>query len=316
MPVVGIIDPSWEAWKMDNVGFFPKWFTKDELLESAVDAPAKWSAWPYELIKAVLNEQQERDYISSTMLVDGCYRAKVIERREDFVESLDNLYAAFRGTAIHRLLEGARRPNAIAEGRFWVTLDVPKAGPVEVSCSPDLVYSGHPGALVDYKTTESPPPYGDPWPNHTQQLNVNRYLVNHAERWELPDGQELPWDPRDLSIKSLYIVYLTPKGPKVLECVKSQPFTLKNGNDTMRKQPYVWSDRGVEDFLLPRLEAMVRALDAYPKWPKGLEDYPGWAGPASWDCPGYPLCKLPNCLAKRYGKGGYFTWHKDGGEKP
>jgi hypothetical protein len=267
-------------------------------------------------VKAVLDEQQERDYISSSMLVDGCYRSKVIERREPYVEALERLWAPFMGTMVHRTLEHSARPGGVAEARFFTTFDLPKVGKVEVSCSPDLVYAGHPGALVDYKKTELAPPFGDPWPNHTQQVNVNRYIVNHAEKWEMPDGQEIPWDPRTLSIKSLYLVYLTPKGPKVLECLKSQPYHYKNGSEGMKKQPYVWSDRGVEDFLLPRLEAMLKALDAYPEWPTGLEDYPGWAGPASWECPGYPLCKLPDCLAKRAGGRGYLIWDKDGGDKP
>jgi hypothetical protein len=44
-------------------------------------------------------------------------------------------------------------------------------------------------------------------------------------------------------------------------------------------------------------------LEAYPEWPAGLEDMPGFEGPAGWACPGKPLCSLPNCLAKRYPNG-------------
>lgn len=315
MPVIGVVDPKWEAWSMDNVGQFPRWYEKDELLEYAVDAPPGWSDWTYEVINACLAEQQERDYISTSMLVDGCYRSKVIERRAEYVAELEDMWAPFLGTLVHRTLENSVRPGGVAEARFWTTFDVPKVGKVEVSCSPDAVFSGTPkGSLVDYKKTEQAPPYGNPWGNHTQQVNLNRFIVNNAVRWETQDGSDLPWNPRTLAIGSLYIVYMTPKGPKLMECLKAQPWKFKNGNEGTKKLPYVWSDRGVLDFLEPRLYNMLRALDAYPEWPAGLEDEPGWAGPAGWDCPGYPLCKLPRCLAKRYSNG-YLVWDKDGGDR-
>ena len=59
--------------------------------------------------------------------------------------------------------------------------------------------------------------------------------------------------------------------------------------------------------LEPRVAMFKKALDApYIEkngvrtlaWPEGAELL--WGGEPGYECPGYPLCKLPNCLAKRY----------------
>lgn len=301
MPLLGLVDPSHTQRRQDKPGELPRWLPTEELLQQAVDAGPKWSPWPYELIHAALEEWQERDYISTTMLVGGCARSKVIERMEDFILDLDSLYASLRGTQIHRTLEHSARPGSIAEGRFFTTLYVPGKGDVEVSCSPDLVT---PADVVDYKApTEQTgvPTYGYPWRSHVEQLQLNRYIVNHAERWDY--SGDLPFDPREVRFKHLYVVYLGPRGPKVIECQKSVEVELKSGGVGNKKFPDVWSDEEVEELLVPAVVGMVKALSAYPEWPEGLETYPGFEGPVGWRCPGKPWCKLPDCLAKRYPDG-------------
>lgn len=308
MPLAGLIDPSHTERKADEPGRLPQWYSTEVLLGMAEEASPKWSPWTWELISAALDQWQERDYISTTMLVGGCSRSKVLERRENFILSLDSLWAAFRGTQIHRTLEFNARPQSLAEARFFTTIRVPKAGKVEVSCSPDLV-TETPTAVVDYKAPtndSSIPMYGYPWHSHIDQLQFNRYIINHAERWDLQEGDELPWDPRDLKFEHLYVVYLGSKGPKVIECQKSEEVLFKNGNKGNRKHPDIWSDEQVEDVLLPRLTGMVKALDAYPEWPDDLGDYPGFEGPPGWGCPGPPWCRFPDCMAKRWPNG--FIW--------
>ena len=320
MGLVGIIDPSHEERKKDREGRLPKWFPRDELLTRFETASPKFSPYSYEVVAAALDQWEDRDYISTTMLVGGCARSKVLERREDFVLDLDGLWPAFRGTQVHRTLEFSFRPGAIAEGRFFTTLYVPGKGDVEVSCSPDVI-TPRPAAVVDYKAPvddRSIPSWGYNWPSYIDQLQFNRYIVNHAERWVLPEGVDMAFDPRTLVFKHLYIVYLGSRGPKVIECQKAvdQPMKTKEGTKTV-KVPDVWSDEYVEERLLPRLLGMVKALDGYPEWPEGLEEFPGFEGPAlpdwliqahldngapdpRWKCPGKPWCKLPDCLAKRY----------------
>jgi hypothetical protein len=306
MPLVGLIDPSHDGRRRDAPGILPKWYPRDELVDIFVNAPPKFSPWTYELVAAALDQWQDRDYISSTMLVDGCSRSKVLERREDFVVDLDSLWPAFRGTQLHRTLEFYNRPDSLAEARFFTKLFVPRKGEVEISCSPDIV-TVRPNAIGDYKAPvqdTSIPSYGYPWPNQTQQLNFNRYIVNHAQRWDLREGDSLPWDPHDLKFERLYIVYLGSRGPKVLEVQKAEKIPNKAGTgEYTRKFPDIWSDGYCEDLLIPRLTGMVKALEAYPEWPDDLGEYPGFEGPAGWACPGKPWCKLPDCLAKRYPNG-------------
>jgi len=111
---------------------------------------------------------------------------------------------------------------------------------------------------------------------------------------------DMPFNPRTWECEHLFIVYLGPKEPKTIEVVKSVDHRTPNNKVVKRKKPYIMPDDQLEEtILMPRLEAMVRALDTYPEWPAGVEDV--WGGAAGWDCPGPPLCYLPNCLAKRRG---------------
>lgn len=312
MPLLGMVDPSHDERHDDEPGRLPIWAPVEEVLETARTASPKWSPWTYELVAAAIDEWQERDYISTTMLTGGCARGKVLERKEEFIITLDSMYAALRGTQIHRTLEYTARPGGLAEGRFFTNVTV--AGEkVELSCSPDII---HPPALGDYKVTESPPNFAHPYKGHKLQLNFNRYIVNNATRWELGDGQELPWNPRGVEFENLYIVYLGPKGPKVIECTKSIEVTFLNGNKGKKWLPYVMTDDEVYDLMKPKLEAMVVALNAYPEWPFPDDDefvykpheedspgYTGFEGPPGWRCPGKPWCSLPDCLAKRFPHG-------------
>lgn len=308
MPMVGVIDPSHDERSAHDDGRLPAWLSKEDVLQASLDGGPKWSPWPYELLKAGFDNHQERDYISVTMLTGGCGRGKVIERQADFIGDMDSMYASLKGTQIHRTLELAARPGAVAEHRFFTTLSV-KGLDVELSCSPDTVVFEEPyTAIYDWKTTENPPTFGYPWKSHDRQLQYNRWLVNHAEKWVDQDGHpvDLPFNPWETAFKHLAIVYLGPKGPKVIEVTKTREVTTPNNKVVKRKMPYVWSDDEVLDDMMPRLEAMVRALDAYPEWPFEGEEAPGFEGPDGWGCPGKPWCSLPMCLAKRFPNG--LTW--------
>ncbi len=133
--------------------------------------------------------------------------------------------------------------------------------------------------------------------------------MNHATKWLDPEGTTdtpIPVDPRTIQFTQLSVVYLGPKEPKTILIEKTAEAKTPNGATIKRKQPDVWSDKVCRNFLDPRLEGLEMALASYPEWPEGLESYPGFEGPASWQCPGPPLCYLPMCLAKRWPNG--LTW--------
>lgn len=306
MPLIGLVDPSHNERAQDEPGRLPTWMPVEEVLHHARTGDPKWSPWPYELIRAAVNEHQERDYISSTMLTGGCGRGKVLERKADYVGDVDSMYASLMGTLVHRTLEHSARSNSVAEYRFFTDFELADGREVVVSCSPDaVIYEGETG-IWDWKKTDNPPTFGYPWKSHDRQVQYNRYIVNHAKTWHDADGVEttLPFSPWELVFKHLVLVYLGPKGPKVIEVMKTQEVpSPKTGKPVKRKMPYIWPDAEVEADLMPRLEAMVLALDSYPEWPEGLETMAGFEGPAGWACPGRPWCSLPNCLAKRYPEG-------------
>lgn len=305
MPMVGVVDPSHDERAAQEEGRLPVWAPVDQVLEAAMTGNPKWSPWPYELIKAATEEHQERDYISTTMLTGGCGRGKVLERRADYVGDIDSMYASLMGTLLHRTLEYESRPNAVAEWRFFTDIEV-GGRTIEVSCSPDVVvYEDEPG-IWDWKKTENPPTFGYAWKNHDRQLQYNRYIVNNAKHWTDQNGDEVaaPFDPWSVVFRHLAVVYLGPKGPKVIEITKTQEVPTPRGDKTVRrKAPFIWDDEAVLDDLMPRLKGTLIALDAYPEWPDGLNEFPGFEGPAGWACPGRPWCSLPNCLAKRYPNG-------------
>lgn len=324
MPLVGIIDPSHYERAHAKAGRLPNWLTLDEALLLSQAPNPKWSPWTFELIQAALGEHQERGKrLSTTSLTAPCPRAEVLKRSVDYIGSLDDMYAALRGTMVHRTLETYTRLGAIAEGRFYTHID-----DIEISGSPDLVTED---TVYDYKVPAEAtgvPSFGYPFRHQTEQLMMNAFILRHAEKWDLPPGLNgLPFDPREHPVKHAVIVYLGPKMPKVIEYLVSQEFTTPSGVTKKLKRPYIWSDQEVlagydEDDrkhggLRAKLHLMRNALDSYPDWPEPYYDpdtdttYTAeyvWGGEPGWACPGAPICRIPGCLAQR--KPERYTWEK------
>lgn len=316
MPVIGVVDPSHDEVMNNTLGRYPRWYPVQSIINQANEADPKWSQWSYELLKAMLDELIDEagdpyhvgDNITTTALVGGCPRSKVLERKEDFIATVGSFYAMFRGTMIHRTLEYAARPGSAVEARFHTTV----AG-VPLTCKPDLITPQ--GDLYDYKFTENPPTFGYPWRDHTLQVQYNAFIVRHAEKMsQCPDPSQVGfW--RENEQRSATLMYLGPKGPKPIVVEKMQPWFDDKGRESKKKQPYMWTDEEVlegvsgkwlmpgtkEPGLIQRIEAMAEAFDSYPKFPASFAKTFG--GQEDWRCPGPPLCHLPECLAKRYPNG-------------
>lgn len=308
MPVIGYVDPRHKVREAEIDGLAPPWLTPEELLQQSRFWTPKESVWTHEMIAAAIGEAQDRDYISTTMLVGGCPRSKVLERKEEYISSLDGGQASLWGTLIHRTLEGSARPGSIPEARFFTELEGMK-----LSCSPDLITAE--GDLYDYKFSEEAPPFNYPWRGHTLQVMYNAFIVRHATGSDSP--QFITRDVPD--IKSCTLVYITPRrAPKPITLEKKQPTWGKNGKEVWKNQPYVWSDEEVleghdnshpnEPGLVERLQAMKQGLEEYPTLSPEVAKV--WGGPnLDWRCPGKPYCSLPNCLAKRWPGG--LRWDRE-----
>jgi hypothetical protein len=309
MPLVGVVEPSHsELRRKDKVGYLPNWLPLDDVLEH-IGSSIKWAPWTYELVSAMLDEHQERlERISVSSLVAHCPRAEVIKRKADYITALEDLYIPFRGTMVHRTMEMNRHPTSIAEARFYTTVDG-----IEFSCSPDLLDQE---VLFDYKVTQTPPAYNYPYRHHTEQVEMNAFIARHAERWDLPERMDsLPFDPREHPVSHVAVVYLGPKWVKVLEVEKKEEVFLPTGKFAKVQVPFVWPDPYVLKVLRPRLHLFKNALDSYPEWPEPWTDMSNvgkdgkfttykaedvWGGEPGWHCPGPPLCKLPDCVARRW----------------
>jgi len=312
VPLVGVVDPSHSTSERDKgmPGVLPPWVTVEESLER-VQASVKWAPWTFELLSAMYAEFQERgDRITSSALVSACPRAEVMKRKADYVDELSNIYVPFRGTMVHRTMEYHADENAIAEARFYTTIDG-----IQVSCSPDLLSTT---VLDDYKVTETPPMYNYPYVHHKEQVEFNAYVARHAEKWDLPKGRtSLPFDPREHPVKAVRVIYLGPKFVKVLVIEKKEEvFDGKTGKFKKTQVPFVWPDKLVLKVFRPRLHIFKNALDSYPEWPEPWVDVEDinkktgeprvytaeelWGGEPEWRCPGPPICNLPNCMARRH----------------
>lgn len=308
MPIIGVIAPDHDERQAAKAGRLPVWKPVEAVVEQSLNSSPKWSPWSYELLAAALGEQEERgDNISTTALTSPCPRSVVLERKENYVVSMDELWRAFRGTMVHYVLEAAARENSIAEVRFFAPmLDE------TISCKPDLVTAD--GTIWDYKNTAEVPRYDYPYAGHTEQLQFNRWIIANAVKWEKDDEPyDLPFDVRHMEFEHLAIMYMDIDGPKPLECVTTIEVPTGPGAKyptKKKKVPDVWDDEkvlwGWKDYagqeipgLVDRFKAMRLALNEYPNFPKGLAEE--WGGEATWECPGFPHCPLKGkCLASRY----------------
>lgn len=312
MPLVGVVKPNARE-AIPHAGTKPEWVTPEALLEELAEANLLDSHWTFEMANAALSQVQSRgDMISTTALVTSCFRNEVIKRREDYVEDLNELYSRLRGTAGHGMLEFAQSSRAIAEVRFFTTIDGE-----EISGQPDLLTAEH---LLDYKfpTDQNSIPMQNLFHNQTEQLMINAFICRHAERWD-PEDAELAFDPRDELPEMVGIVFVGPKRPKVM-VYKRQAEGIRGVNGKVMKRqprlPYVWNDAEVLDTIRPRLHLLRRALESYPEWPEPWTNPDNnhtydtdevWGGESGdWTCPGPPVCYFQTCLAKR--KPGSYVW--------
>lgn len=299
MPIIGILDPSHEERSASRkVGYVPRWLTPEALLDRAYHSEPGWSPYSYELIASILSEQEDRgDSISTTALIGPCPRSTVLERKAEYIESLETLWRAWKGTMVHYVLEANARPNSIAEVRFIMPY-----GNDKLSCKPDLITQE--GVMWDYKNTANMPYGSYPKSYHTEQLQINRWVVNNATQWTKNSKPcTLPWNPHELKFTNLVIEYLGVDYPKALETTKSVQVPNKTGPGSHAvRVPYVWPDDEVKERVKDRYSALRAALAAYPEWPDGIEEV--WGGERGWACPGWPYCPLRgSCLASRYPNG-------------
>lgn len=239
-----------------------------EALEQAADREKGCGGYTYELLAWLADCQQDRgNRISTTTLTTKCLRSEALKRTMPYFEKPKGLWAAARGTFFHGVLEVHAHPRAIAEARYWTTWE---GDPL--SGSPDLV-DPPAGYLSDYKNAKDMPMFY-PWKGHIEQLQVNRWLVDHADRVEYQGDEFNLTDP---AIRSrfvparwdrLEVVYMDEKGSKPMTIKKTEQAATKVGGVKNVKVPDIWTDDRVENDLIgPRYEAAKKALNGdVPLW--------------------------------------------------
>lgn len=327
MPTAGIVLPTHSEYEADQQGRAPNWAPLEEAIQRAQHWHPKRSPWPYELLHAILSDQIEHkgkhERVSATMLL-GCPRSAVLERKEDYIATLDDFYRMLRGTMVHRTLEKSARPGALVEAHFLTEIEG-----IEFSAKPDIITPD--GDLMDYKVVEKVPQNHYPWRSNTLQVQYTAYAIRHAKSMTLnkgePNEEKYEGNIPAPNIRSCTLVYLGPDGPKPITVEAKLPHVFPGGREGFKNKPYVWSDDEVlkghgyrehgsdstyhknEAGLVERVQAMRLALDMYPDFPPEVCEIWGGKPEDGWRCPGKPWCKFPNCLAKRYPNG--LTWERD-----
>lgn len=247
----------------------------------------------YELMASMLATVQDReDRISTTTLTSKCLRSEFLKRKEPYVEDPKRMYASFRGTMFHGQLERFAHPQAIAEARYHVD-NALGLGPL--SGSPDLIdpKTGH---LYDYKFTKENPRWERAWGDHVEQLQVNRWLVDKADRVEF-QGFEFNMDDRanqarfrPIDWQGLIVMYLDDKGPKPILITRSEQVQKKTGPGTKAvRVADIWSDDRVESYITERYVAAQTALKDNVL-PDITPAYEGWQHPLCGFCPKKTSC--------------------------
>lgn len=200
------------------------------------DKKYKECEYPPEILAGMNAVQEDRgESISVTSLL-GCLRCIYLGRKEEFYAPPEDLYATFRGSIAHYVVQKHSLPDCVVEKRFFKTI-----GGIKITGKPDLIVPSI-GLLRDYKTCkEVPRSYkggSQPYTNHNQQLQLYRWLV--AEEFE---------------IKKLDVVYMDMSQFKTCEVKR------------------IWTDDEVEEFLLPRATVLRNAFQK-GMIPKVHEEYP------------------------------------------
>lgn len=288
-------------------------WTIDEVLEKHLANRRNSCEWTYELAAAMLHNavqhpsNEDPSRISTTTLTSKCLRQSALDRTNGFTIELADLYASFRGTAVHAQLEKFVNPGCYGEVRFGIP-DLGKQIPLLKKLLPrkDRSFSGSPdlvdpqvGILYDYKRTKNVPRFNTVWPDHIEQLNINRWLVDHADFVEVtqPTPSEYEsgivnrdeergvttYDLTDINVRyrfvpvewqELVIVYVDDQGPKPITVTESIDVPTKvPGNTKKARIPALWSDDRVEEYIAEKYVAARTALTAgIAPIPKGWEN--------------------------------------------
>ena len=254
----------------------------------------------YELLSSMFAQVQDRgDRISTTTLTSKCKRQLALTRSVDYAEEPEKMWPSFRGTMYHGQLELHAAPGAIEEARFHVDLD--GLGPL--SGSPDLVDVSQ-GILYDYKTTKEVPRFNYVWGDHVEQLNVNRWLVDHAHK---ATYQHQEYDLTSPEVRKMFvpehwndliIVYIDDRGPKPISATRSEDVPKADGKGTKKVRVLdLWNNEKAENWIREKYAEAQFALDG--SWEGGLPPVPDHM--AGWD---HPLCgwcpKKVECIDLHY----------------
>lgn len=217
-------------------------YSFEEALSMAAVGHEAFEEYPYALLKGMYEANQNRgDYISATAIIH-CLRAAFLKSRRDYYVDPTALYASFRGTLFHGLLEKNGSDSSFVEQkriRKWRDkIEIGgTADSLEIFEFDDLP-NGKTHIIRDWKTTNELPKWG-PWLDHIAQVNIYRWLFD--------------LDPTEVIME---ISYFTMAGFRT--------FRLKDGTQKGRGSAKPvnqhWTDDDIDRFFEDRLVKLKAAF--------------------------------------------------------
>lgn len=280
MPLVGFISADGSSGPGLRDG---KWYFEDALKEAEKPGSTAFPQ-PYPVLRGIVDANQDRgDYISVTSILH-CARNEFLKRKESYFAVPETLYAAWRGTMFHELLEKHKSEASLTENKTVRTYKGVEIGGTYDSLR--IYEDGDFTIVEDWKTTENLPKWGA-YSTHVQQINLYRWLLG--------------LDPKKVR---LVITYFNMTG------FVSLP--LKDGSGPSRggKAPtnQIWSDAQVEEFLDNRLFILRASLDTNIPMP-----YVKVAEDEKWLCDYCPVRQRCADLAQQEAEA---TWRRRAGLPP
>jgi CRISPR/Cas system-associated exonuclease Cas4 (RecB family) len=177
-------------------------FTIRECLECAESGenPCDYTA---SIIRSMIKERMDEEIHVTDLTV--CPRQKILKRKLDYLEKLENLFFKFRGTGLHLAVEFHSTKNLLTEYDVQLPLHNEKiVGRIDEIDIKNKI-------LRDYKTTADFPFH--PYEAHKKQVNLYKYIYEKTH---------------NDSIRRLELVYISMRGVKKFNVDIEDDVEIKN----------------------------------------------------------------------------------------
>lgn len=150
-------------------------------LDCSLNRKNKYCPYPYPLLQSMFEKLRITPRTSVTTIF-GCPRQFYLLSTKKYYMDIQKQFRATFGQIVHSELERCKEPDSEVEYSMSMDIDY---SPPDVGCNYKFTITGtcdevsfRHRRIRDWKFTEKVPYNRNPWPKHTQQINVYRHMYN------------------------------------------------------------------------------------------------------------------------------------------